>query len=315
MIEILNPGWQSLIVDGGRYGYGHIGVPPSSALDHFAYEALNFLLGNNRGAPALEVLGKGFSITFKKELRCAVTGARVAAYLNDQPRTGWTPFQVNPGDVLRIRDVLEGFRYYIGFSGALILEQVINSFSTNLDCRFGGYQGRSLLKGDRIDIEPNTAVGEHLLPAGLIPSMSPPHRLRIIEGAEKDFFSAESINTFFEKKGPGYKISSQSNRNGIRLEGKPLKFREGVDKSIISEAILPGTLQIPGDGLPIIALYERTIGGYARLGTVAKVDQDRLAHLRPGDPVFFERMTLDEAESQWIGKMKNNSFLNEQHGG
>ena len=88
-----------------------------------------------------------------------------------------------------------------------------------------------------------------------------------------------------------------------------------MDKSIISEAILPGTIQIPGDGLPIIALYERTIGGYARLGTVAKVDQDRLAHLRPGDPVFFERITLDEAESQWIGKMKNNSFLNEQHGG
>jgi antagonist of KipI len=312
MIEILNPGWQSLIVDSGRYGYGHIGVPPSSALDRFAYDALNFLLGNNRSAPALEVLGRGFALTFGKDLQCAITGARVAATLNDQPRPGWTPFQVNPGDVLRIKDVHEGFRYYIGFSGALILEQVIKSFSTNLDCRFGGYQGRSLLKGDRIDIEPNRAVGEHFLPAGLIPAMNPPHHLRIIEGAEKDFFSHESINKFFEKNGSGYKISSQSNRNGIRLEGEPLKFREGVDKSIISEAILPGTLQIPGDGLPIIALYERTIGGYARLGTVAKVDQDRLAHLRPGDPVFFERITLDEAESQWIGKMKSNSFLNKQ---
>lgn len=315
MIEIINPGWHSLIVDEGRYGYGHIGVPPSSALDRFAYNALHFLLGNERGAPALEALGKGFSIIFGKELRCAVTGARVAAYLNDQPRPGWTPFQVNPGDVLRIKDVFEGFRYYIGFSGALILEQVIHSFSTNLDCRFGGYQGRSLLKGDRIDVEPNRGVGDHLLPAGLIPTMNPPHYLRIIEGAEKDFFDTESINTFFEKKGSGYKISSQSNRNGIRLEGRPLKFREGVDKSIISEAILPGTLQVPGNGLPIIALYERTIGGYARLGTVAKVDQDRLAHLRPGDPVFFERITLDEAESQWIEKMKRNSFLYKQQGG
>jgi antagonist of KipI len=311
MIEILNPGWQSLIVDSGRYGYGHMGVPPSSALDHFAYDALTFLLGNNRGTPALEVLGKGFSLTFGKDLRCAITGARVTASLNDQPRPGWTPFQVNQGDVLRIKDVLEGFRYYIGFSGTLALEQVINSFSTNLDCRFGGYQGRSLLKGDWIDIEPNMAVGERLLPAGLIPTLNPPHRLRIIEGAEKDFFSTESINNFFEKNGPGYKISSQSNRTGIRLEGEPLKFREGVDKSIISEAILPGTLQIPGEGLPIIALYERTIGGYARLGTIAKVDQDRLAHLRPGDLVFFERITLDEAESLWIGEMKRNSFLYE----
>jgi allophanate hydrolase subunit 2 len=124
-----------------------------------------------------------------------------------------------------------------------------------------------------------------------------------------DFFTPESIKRFFEKKEPGHIVSSKSNKTGIRLEGEPVDFRKGVDKSIISEGILPGTVQIPGDGLPIITLYERTIGGYARLGTVAKVDQDRLAHLKPGDKVLFEMITMEEAESLWNRKMERESFL------
>jgi antagonist of KipI len=83
-----------------------------------------------------------------------------------------------------------------------------------------------------------------------------------------------------------------------------------VDKSIISEGILPGTVQIPGDGLPIIMLYERTIGGYARMAMVVKADHDRLAHLKPGDYVLFERVSLEEAEKLWEGKRKSITSLN-----
>jgi len=315
MIEILNPGWLSMVVDGGRYGYGDIGIPPSSALDHFAYASLNYLLGNSKGTPAMEVMGNGFSITFGTDLRCAITGAKVNAHRDDKPIQGWTPFEINRGAILRVKNVVEGFRYYVGFSGAMVLERVINSFSTNLDCRFGGYGGRPLIKGDRIDIKTVKAMDKRFIPAGLIPTMSPPHGLRIIEGAEKDFFTPESVKRFFEKKDHVYKVSSKSNKTGIRLEGEPVDFRKGVDKSIISEGILPGTVQIPGDGLPIITLYERTIGGYARLGTVAKVDHDRLAHLKPGDSVLFEMITLEEAESLWNRKMERDSFLYENHQG
>jgi allophanate hydrolase subunit 2 len=77
-----------------------------------------------------------------------------------------------------------------------------------------------------------------------------------------------------------------------------------VDKSIISEGILPGTVQVPGDGLPILMLYERTIGGYARLGIVAKVDHDRLAHLKPKDRVLFQLIGIDEAERLWRQKVE-----------
>jgi len=77
-----------MVVDGGRHGYGDIGVPPSSALDHFAYAALNYLMGNSRDTSAMEVIGNGFSITFGIDLMCAITGAKVKAYIDDKPRPG-----------------------------------------------------------------------------------------------------------------------------------------------------------------------------------------------------------------------------------
>ena len=102
-----------------------------------------------------------------------------------------------------------------------------------------------------------------------------------------------------------YDVSATINRTGIRLEGRPLQFSAEVDKSIISEGILPGTVQIPGDGLPIIMLYERTIGGYARIARVVRADLDRLAHLKPGDYVLFELIEIDEAERLWESRQKS----------
>jgi antagonist of KipI len=308
-MEILNPGWLSIVVDHGRYGFGGIGVPSSSALDQLAFRALNYITGNDLESPAIEVLGKGFAARFDSPVYAAITGARVRAWVDDKAVPEWAPFPVGPGSVLRIREVADGFRYYIGISGTLAIEKVIGSFSTNLECRFGGYKGRPLLKGDRLPIIKAEKAETHAVPADLIPKMNPPHRLRLIEGPEADFFTAESLKRFFAAEGRGCMVSGQSNRNGIRLEGEPLEFRQGADKSIISEGILPGTVQIPGDGLPIVTLHERTIGGYARLGTIARVDQDRLAHLKPGDRVGFERISLNEVEKLWLEKMDRETFL------
>jgi allophanate hydrolase subunit 2 len=129
--------------------------------------------------------------------------------------------------------------------------------------------------------------------------------LRIIEGPEAQYFTQETTNRLFEKKDHSwYIVSSKSNRTGIRLEGKPFIFKKGVEKSIISEGILPGTIQIPGDGQPIVMLNERTIGGYARLGMVAKVDRDRLAHLKPKDRVLFHFIGIHDAERLWRQKVE-----------
>lgn len=305
MIEVVNPAWFSVIVDGGRYGLADVGVPNSAALDQFAYNILNYLVGNEAGAPAIEVMGNEFSIRLNCAAMCAITGANVTAYIDEKPIAPWTSCAVHEGSILRVKEVLEGFRYYIGFSGLMGADRVIGSYSTNLECRFGGFRGRPLLRGDRIGLNDPRILGERSIHEDAVPSMDSPHILHVLEGPEMNYFTTESINRLFEKKDHSwYIVSSKSNRTGIRLEGKPFIFKKGVEKSIISEGILPGTIQVPGDGQPIVMLNERTIGGYARLGIVAKVDHDRLAHLKPKDSVFFQLIGIEEAERLWRQKVE-----------
>lgn len=312
MIEIINPGWPSLIVDGGRFGEAAVGVPSSSALDHYACKALHGLIGCRMDTPVLEVMGANFTLRFHQAMTFAITGARIKASLDDRPVRPWASVQTAPGSLLRIQEVMEGLRYYIGFSGTMDLERVIGSFTTNLECRFGGYQGRILRAGDRLAFTEIRDAGRSAVPDRAIPAMRPPHRLRVVAGPEMAFFTDESRDRFMNRGAHVvYDVSTQTNRTGIRLEGEPLCFRPGVEKSIISEGILPGTVQIPGDGRPIIMLYERTIGGYARIALVVKADHDRLAHLKPGDPVLFEMIDINEACQLWEAKSRSMDFLNE----
>jgi biotin-dependent carboxylase-like uncharacterized protein len=308
MIEVLSPAWLAIVVDEGRYGLAHIGVPPSGPIDVTSYRALNALLGNAAGASVLEVMGSDFRIAFREDMLCAVTGARVEAYCDDIPVGSWTSFRVKKGSVLRVREVTEGLRYYIGFSGRIDCEEVMGSASTNLECLFGGFHGRPLMKGDTLTIHGHRPNGEaRSIPDASVPSMSPPHVLRLLKGPECDSFTVDSLSRFVENSGvPRYTVTTRLNRTGIRIEGSALQFREDADKSIISEGVMPGTVQVPGDGMPIIVLYERTIGGYARVATVIKADLDRLAHLKPRDPVHFRFVDMNEARKRWEEKKRLN---------
>jgi antagonist of KipI len=310
MIEIIHQGKMTCIVDSGRYGHAAVGVPPSAALDAFAYGALNRLLDQDGNAPVLEVIGAQFSLKFHQNMICAITGARVRASLDDRPLNPWTSFWAKAGSVLQVNEVTEGLRYYLGFAGKLVLKRVIGCFTTNLECGFGGYHGRALSGGDRIDIDGIYNIPLGVVPDRAIPRMKSPHSLRITAGPEYHYFPESFQKTFADRKSRTvYTVSESINRTGIRLEGRPLAFLTEVDKSIISEGILPGTVQIPGDGLPIIMLYERTIGGYARIARVARADLDRLAHLQPGDYVLFERIEMEAAERLWDDRQRSLASL------
>ncbi|MBA4396471.1 MAG: hypothetical protein C0394_03690 [Syntrophus sp. (in: bacteria)] len=309
MIEIINPGWPSLIVDGGRFGEAAVGVPSSSALDLYALKALQRLLGHAADAPAIEVMGASFALRFHCDMTCAITGARVKATLDDRPVRPWTSFRAAPGGLLRIAEATEGLRYYVGFSGTIVMEKVIGSFTTNMECCFGGYHGRILRAKDRLEFTEIKDVERSVIPGNQIPRMHAPHLLRVLKGPEMNFFTDESLTKFMGREAHViYSVSTQTNRTGIRLEGEPLVFRQDAEKSIISEGILPGTIQIPGDGQPIIMLHERTIGGYARVALVVKADHDRLAHLKPGDPVLFEMIGMEEACRLWEAKSRRMAF-------
>jgi biotin-dependent carboxylase-like uncharacterized protein len=296
MIEIVHSGIMSLVVDGGRYGYREVGIPTSPALDIYALSALNHLLGNEGNAPAIEVFGEKFSLRFGKDVCCVITGAKVRASLEGRSLQSWTSFEARAGEILTVDEVMEGFRYYVGFSGTPVLEKVIGSYTTNLECRFGGYRGRALQKGDRIDFEDIRMVDVQRIPEEFIPRMMPPHTLRVVEGPESNYFTDESLEEFLGSNGrTTFTVSTKLNRTGIRLDGKPLAFRTDAEDSIISEGLLPGSIQVPGDGLPIIQLHERTLGGYARPALIIKVDHNLLAHLKPGDSVTFEMIGMEEA--------------------
>jgi biotin-dependent carboxylase-like uncharacterized protein len=297
MIEIIHPGIMSLVVDGGRYGYREVGIPTSPALDLYALSVLNHLLGNEDDAPAIEVFGEKFSLRFGKDVCCAITGAKVRANLEGRSLHSWMSFEAKAGETVTVDEVREGFRYYVGFSGAPVLEKIIGSYTTNLECRFGGYQGRALQRGDRIEFEGIRMVDVERIAEEFIPRMMPPHSLRVAEGPENNYFTDESLEEFLGGKGrTAFTVSTKLNRTGIRLDGKPLAFRKDAEESIISEGLLPGSIQVPGDGLPIIQLHERTLGGYARPALIAKVDHNLLAHLKPGDSVMFEMIGMEEAE-------------------
>ncbi|MCG6533567.1 MAG: biotin-dependent carboxyltransferase family protein [Syntrophales bacterium LBB04] len=305
MIEIIHPGIMSIVVDGGRYGYREVGIPTSPALDLYALSVLNCLLGNEGNAPAIEVFGEKFSLRFGRDICCAITGAKVRASLEGRPLQSWMSFEAKSGETLTVDEVREGFRYYVGFSGAPVLKKIIGSYTTNLECRFGGYRGRALQKGDSIDFEEIRMVNVERITEEFIPRMMPPHTLRVVEGPESNYFTDESLGEFMNSKGgTAFTVSTKLNRTGIRLDGKPLAFRTDAEESIISEGLLPGSIQVPGDGLPIIQLHERTLGGYARPVLIAQVDHDLLAHLKPGDSVIFKMIGMEEAERLFDRKIE-----------
>ncbi len=298
MITVINPAFLAVIVDDGRFGYGYIGVPPSSGLDRFAMGMARYLLGNPGSAPVLEVMGNDLTLGFSEAVAFAITGARVRAALDDVPVEPWSHVIAPKGSILKVSEVLEGFRYYVGFSGLIDVNPVMGSYSTNLECRFGGFLGRPLMKGDVLKFSEFYGPVEHTsVPGELIPSMREPHILRVLAGPETDRFHPASVSFLSDRnEGLLFKASSRLNRTGIRLEGPEVKFIPEAEQSIISEGILPGTIQVPPDGFPIINCLERTIGGYARLAVLIDVDLDKLAHIKPFDRVILSVTDREEAE-------------------
>jgi antagonist of KipI len=308
MITVINPAFLALVVDNGRFGFGHIGVPPSSGLDRFALDMARAILGNPGNAPALEIMGNDLSLSFSETMTFAITGARVKATLDGEDVEPWSAIRAPKDSILKVTEVLEGFRYYIGFSGTIEVAPVMDSYTTNLECRFGGFHGRPLMKGDVLTLrdmcEPG---GPHTIPGELIPSMKEPHFLRILPGPEADRFTPASVKFLFDKdEALIFRASARLNRTGIRLEGAAIEFLDRAEKSIISEGLLPGTIQVPADGLPIINCVERTLGGYARLGTVIDVDLNRLAHIRPFDRVILS--TTDHEEARRLSRARKDAI-------
>jgi antagonist of KipI len=294
-IEILAPGPLTTIQDWGRFGYGRYGIPPSGALDTFSLRAANLLVGNKENEACLEITMFGIKIKALTDVAIAVTGGDLRPFCNDTPFGMWTSCILKENDTLSFRGLNDGCRSYLAIGGGFSLPKVLGSRSTNLSSGFGGLDGRPLKKGDILSAHsPHlylTSEGRNL-PQDLIPRYSSTWGLRVILGPQDDQFNKEGKNTFLNAP---FQVSYQSDRTGIRLDGPSVERRPEVEESIISEGVIPGAIQVPGDGQPIIILVEIVTGGYRKIATVISADLSFLGQIKPGDMVSFEEVSLRDA--------------------
>lgn len=294
-LEILSPGPLTTVQDLGRYGFGRYGVPPSGALDSFSLRAANLLVGNPESEAGLEITLMGLKVRFLADLVVALCGGDLQPHLNDKPFEMWRSQMVRKGDTLFLKAPKTGCRAYLAVGGGISLLPVLASKSTNLSSKFGGYDGRALRKGDIL-----FTAGPEQLPQKAEKFLTPQGRpsytgnwgLRVILGPQHQDFPEGSKRQFLDSS---FAVSTQSDRIGIRLSGPALHRKKELGDSIISEGIVPGAIQIPGDSQPIILLVETVTGGYRKMATVISADLPLLGQVKPGDRVRFQEVSMQEA--------------------
>ncbi len=292
MVHILNPGMLSTVQDLGRFGYMSTGFSPGGAMDSFALQLANILVGNAPGDGAVEMTAMGMTVRFDSSCAIALTGADMQPKINGESVSMNKTLEVNAGDVLSCGYAAKGMRTYLAVSGGFELPLVMGSMSTNLKCGLGGFTGRALKKGDALPLRyqlTTDMIGCHsFTPENY---MDTPLTLRVVLGPQEDMFTDEGIRTFLSRV---YRVSEQSDRMGLRLEGPKIENKNGVD--IISDGIATGAVQIPSSGTPIIMMADRqTTGGYAKIATVISADLKRIAQAKPGTALRFRAVTMQEA--------------------
>ncbi len=312
-IEVIKPGMLTTIQDLGRAGFQQYGMIVSGAMDSYALRIGNMLLGNDEGAAGLEITMVGPKLLFLKDMCIAITGGDLSPMLDGEPVQMWGVLYAEKGSILEFGKLIVGARAYLTIRGGIDVPLVMNSRSTYLRAGIGGFQGRALKTGDRIQVnvlqynESSSQVPKHTrrLHPLLIPTYQVPIEVGVILGPQADAFTSESIADFLDHR---FIITPQSDRMGYRLQGVKLKHKASTD--MISEGIVMGSIQVPASGDPIIVLADRqTTGGYPKIATVITVDLPLVAQAKPGDPIDFTQVTVTEAQERYIEQEKSLKIL------
>lgn len=287
--EVIHPGILTTFQDLGRPGFMKYGTPASGAADQFSARLANWLVGNDAHAALLEVTLFRLELLALNDLVIAVAGGDLSPAMNATSIPLWQSIFIEKGKRIFFRSRKQGLRAYLavrgGFSGPVFLG------SRSVFVR--GLMGNPLRKGDILEVEApkEKSIPLRRLPREMIPSFSNRDPLRVILGPQEDRFSSGGIETFLTSE---YLVSPQSDRMGYRLQGPRIDHLRGAD--IISEPIARGAIQVPGDGLPIILLWDAQVsGGYTKIANVIAADLDRLAQVMPGEILRFRAVGLKEA--------------------
>lgn len=300
----MKPGLLTTPQDAGRIGYSHLGVGHAGAFDSPAFRLANALAGNPPDACALEITLLGPTLKFHAGAWIALTGAPIAARMDEQPVPMWAPWFVGEASVLALGAMPQGCRAYLAVRGGFDFEPVLGSRSLDVNAALGPL-GRPLRTGDILEMGSgsffSSGPGALHLPPKNEPdpiSINPQPwfeadaelPLRLLPGTHAHLLDSKSRGLLYTQN---FRIAADSNRVGCRLEGT-LELSEPVE--LVSEACVAGTLQLPPSGQPIALGVEHPVsGGYPRIGQIAAVDLPRLAQRRPGDALRFAPCSLEEA--------------------
>ncbi|MCP3899955.1 MAG: biotin-dependent carboxyltransferase family protein [Desulfobacteraceae bacterium] len=300
-MRVLSPGGYTTVQDLGRFGYQEMGIPITGSLDLFASAIANLLVGNPENSAVLEITVIGPVLEILASVDVAITGANIGITVNDRPMLEWQSIRLVKGDILSIQQVKKGCRAYLAVNGGIDVPQVMGSYSTYTSSKLGGFQGRVIEKGDILESKDVSLLDKPLfIPDKMIPDYLSDKIIRAIPGPQDNFFE-EGLSLFF---GSEFLVTPKANRMGYRLLGPTIEIKDEMPKSIVSESSVPGSVQIPADGQPIILLVEQTVGGYAKIATIISSDIPKVAQSTPGDTLQFQKIDIKTAHHLYIEQME-----------
>jgi antagonist of KipI len=296
---VFHAGFLTSVQDLGRTGYREFGVSLAGALDVFALRVGNLLVGNDESAAGLEITFGGLRLQFADERIVAWCGGDFDVQVGSRSLPAGHSMRLQAREELKFGRPQIGCRSWLAISGGVDVPIVLGSRSTDLRANFGGFGGRALRDGDVLQL--GARPGSPIPATERVSSWSASKPwsqtavstpvLRFVRGAAWDLFNDVTIQRFTSE---AFAVSPDSDRMGVRLDGPELRRDNDVD--LISEAVAPGTIQVPSSGKPILLLGDcQTIGGYPKIAHVITVDLGIAAQLRAGDHVRFSEVSLADA--------------------
>jgi biotin-dependent carboxylase-like uncharacterized protein len=291
-MTIIHGGLLTTIQDLGRPGLRRLGVTAGGAMDPLSLRLANLLVGNPENAPVIEMTLRGAEIRFEQSTLVALCGGEFETRVDGVERSTARPLGIKRGETLTVASARRGCRAYLAVAGGFTVASSLGGCGTDLRAGIGGLGGRALRAGDVLTVR---SIRVPTVPDGWFltddwrPDLTGRVSLRALPGEH----AGEFVSTIFDHE---FEISSHSDRMGLRLSGPILARQRG--RELLSTAVMPGTIQVPPDGHPIILAADcQTIGGYPRAGHVITADLPTLGQLRPGDFVRCVEVDLAAAHA------------------
>jgi biotin-dependent carboxylase-like uncharacterized protein len=280
----------SSVQDGGRFGAQRYGLQPSGAMDRLGLASANCLVGNTLFAPGVEIGPYGAAFTARQgAVRVALSGAPRSADISGRAVAWDTSVTIADGETLKLAMARGGSFSYLAIEGGIAGEPMFGSLAVNARAGLGSPYPRPLQAGDELQVAVASGAPERRidLPVALVGP------IRVVMGPQDDEFG-DGLNLFLDSE---WKISATSDRMGYRLEGPLIRHLHG--HNIVSDGTVNGSIQVPGNGQPIVLMSDRgTSGGYPKIATVISADFGRFAQIPAGTAFRFKAVSMTEAQGE-----------------